>query len=111
MFLQKKKIRNHYKITPIQIYRKFHLQNLKNFRYSSLINFHIFVQNIDCGSSLEPHSQGGPNDNPQSMFTPETSVSLRGVKNIFVMQKVQYMYFSVKESALNVDLMVIFEAS
>ena len=30
--------------------------------------FHIFVQNIDCGYSLEPPRRGGSNEYPQSMF-------------------------------------------
>ena len=30
--------------------------------------FHIFVQNIDCGYSLEPPCRGGSNKYPQSMF-------------------------------------------
>ena len=30
--------------------------------------FHIFVQNIDCGYSLEPSRWGGSNEYPQSMF-------------------------------------------
>ena len=30
--------------------------------------FHIFVQNIDRGYSLEPPRQGGSNEYPQSMF-------------------------------------------
>ena len=51
---------NHYENTPIQIYRKFHLQKLKL--------FHISAQNIDCGYSLEPPRRGGSNGYPQSMF-------------------------------------------
>ena len=40
----------HYENTPIQIYRKIHLQNqVKN---SDI--FRISAQNIDCGYSLEP---------------------------------------------------------
>ena len=30
--------------------------------------FHSFVQNIDCGYSLEPPRRGGSNEYPQSMF-------------------------------------------
>ena len=30
--------------------------------------FHISVQNIDCGYSLEPPRRGGSNEYPQSMF-------------------------------------------
>ena len=53
--------------TPIQIYRKFHLQKLKIFRKKS-DSFHISAQNVDCGYSLEPHRRGGSNEYPQSMF-------------------------------------------
>ena len=48
-------IDKHYENTPIQIYRKFHLQ--KNWKFSDKKNsdiFHISAQNIDCGYSLEP---------------------------------------------------------
>ena len=31
-------------------------------------SFHISVQNIDCGYSLEPPRRGGYNEYPQSMF-------------------------------------------
>ena len=59
----------HYENTPIQIYRKLHLQKLKLFRYKkTLIFFYISAQNIDCGYSLEPPWQGGSNEYPQSMF-------------------------------------------
>ena len=44
----------HYENTSIQIYRKFHLQKLKIFRYKNSNIFHISAQNIDCGYSLEP---------------------------------------------------------
>ena len=30
--------------------------------------FHISVQNIDCGYSLEPPRRGGSNEYPQSMI-------------------------------------------
>ena len=30
--------------------------------------FHISVQNIDCGYTLEPPQRGGSNEYPQSMF-------------------------------------------
>ena len=33
--------------------------------------FHISVQNIDCGYSLEPPRPGGSNEYPQSMFWAE----------------------------------------
>ena len=61
----------HYENTPIQIYRKFHLQNLKIFRYKNSDIFHTSAQNIDCGYSLEPPRRGGSNEYPQSMFWAE----------------------------------------
>ena len=39
----------------------------ENFQIKSLIFFHIYVQNIDCGYSLEPPQGGGSNEYPQSM--------------------------------------------
>ena len=58
----------HYENTPIQIYRKFHLQKLENFQIKKLIFFLIFAQKIDCGYSLEPPRRGGSNEYPQSIF-------------------------------------------
>ena len=59
---------SHYENTSIQIYRKFHLQKLKIFRYKNSDIFHISAQNIDCGYSLEPPRRGGSNEYPQFMF-------------------------------------------
>ena len=53
---------------PIQIYWKSDHKKMKIFRWKILIFFHIFVQNIDCGYSLEPPRRGGSNEYPQSMF-------------------------------------------
>ena len=64
---QKKKLQHH-ENTPIQKYRKFHLQKLKLTDKNSAI-FHISAQNIDCGYSLEPPDRGGFNEYPQSMFS------------------------------------------
>ena len=60
--------RIHYENTPIQTYRKFHLQKLKFFRYKNSDIVHISAQNIDCGYSLEPPRRGGSNEYLQSMF-------------------------------------------
>ena len=57
-----------YKNTPVQIYRKFHLEKLKIFRYKNSDIFHISAQNIDNVYSLEPPRRGGSNDYTQSMF-------------------------------------------
>ena len=54
----------HYENTPIQIYPKSENFQIKNFDI-----FHICVQNIDCGYSLEPPRRGGSNEYPQSMFS------------------------------------------
>ena len=62
---------HHYENTPIQIYRKFHLQKLKIFRLKNSDIFNISAQNIDCGYSLEPPRRGGSNEYPQSMFWAE----------------------------------------
>ena len=40
----------------------------ENFQIKTSDIFHISAQNIDCGYSLEPPRQGGPNEYPQSMF-------------------------------------------
>ena len=58
----------HYENNSIQIYRKFHLQKLKNIQIKNSDIFHISAQNIDCGHSLEPPRRGGSNEYPQSMF-------------------------------------------
>ena len=52
----------HYENTPIQIYRKFHLQKNENFQIKTPIFFQISAQNIDYG-------YGGSNEYPQSMFS------------------------------------------
>ena len=57
----------HYENTPIQIYRKFHFQILKVFKYKTFIFSH-FCQNVDCGYSLEPPRRGDSNEYQQSMF-------------------------------------------
>ena len=56
---------------PILIYRKFHLQKLKIFRYKNSDIFHISALNIDCGYSVEPPRRGGSSEYPQSMFRAE----------------------------------------
>ena len=55
---------NHYENTPIQIYRKFHLQKLNFFKVKKTDIFHISAQNIDYGYSLEPPRRGGSNEYP-----------------------------------------------
>ena len=57
-----KEISTHYENTPIQIYRKFHLQKLKNIQIKNSDIFQISAQNMDCGYSLEPPRWGGSNE-------------------------------------------------
>ena len=52
----------HYENTPIQIYRTFYLQKLKQIRIKTSDIFHISAQNIDCWYSLEPPRRGGFNE-------------------------------------------------
>ena len=80
---------SHYEKTPIQIYRQFHLQKLKIFRYKNSDIFHISAQNIDCGYSLEPPRRGGSNEYPQSMFLS------RNKKNNLYPCKPQFYYIKV----------------
>ena len=62
----------HYENTPIQIYRRFHLQKHKKIQIkTSIFFFHISAQNIDCGYSLEPPRRGGSYKYPQSMLWAE----------------------------------------
>ena len=61
----------HYENTPIQIYWEFCHQKIENFQMKNSNIFHISVQNIDCGYSLEPPRRGGSNEYPQSMFWAE----------------------------------------
>ena len=79
----------HYENTPIQIYRKFHLQILKNFQIENSDIFHITAQNIDCGYTLEPPRRGGSNEYPQSMFL------IRNKKNNLYPYKPQFYYIKV----------------
>ena len=62
----------HYENTPIQIYRRFHLQKLQKNSDKNPDIFHISAQNIDCLYSLEPPRRGGSNEYPQSMFSSKT---------------------------------------
>ena len=59
---------DHYENMPIQIYWKFLPRKTENFQIKISHIFHVSVQNIDCGYSLEPPRRGGSNEYPQSMF-------------------------------------------
>ena len=82
-------INYHYENTPIQIYRKFHLQKTENFQIKISDIFHISAQNIDCGYSLEPPQRGGSNEYPQYMFLS------RNKKNNVYPCKPQFYYIKV----------------
>ena len=64
-------LEDHYENTPIQIYRKFHLQKLKIFRYKNLRYFSYSCSKHRLRYSLEPPRRGGSNEYPQSMFWAE----------------------------------------
>ena len=74
---------------PIQIYGKFYHQN-ENFQTkNSIFFFHISVQNIDCGYSLETPLRGGSSEYPQSM------VLSRNKKTNVYPYKSQFYYMKV----------------
>ena len=79
----------HYENTPIQIYWKFYHQKNENFQIKNSDIFHISVQNIDCGYSLEPPPRGGSNKYPQSMLLS------RNKKNNVYPCKPQFYYIKV----------------
>ena len=58
----------HYENMPIQIYWTFYHQKNDTFQIKISGIFHISVQNIDWGYSLEPPRRGGSKEYPQSMF-------------------------------------------
>ena len=58
----------HYENTPIQMYRRFHLQKLKKISDKNSDIFRISAQNIDCEYSLELSRRGGSSEYPQSML-------------------------------------------
>ena len=59
---------HHSENMPIQIYRRCHLQKLKQISDKNSDIFRISAQNIDCEYSLETPRRGGSNDYPQSML-------------------------------------------
>ena len=86
----------HYENTPIQIYRKFHLQRNENFQIKNSDIFHISAQNIDCGYLLEPPRGGGSNEYPQSMFLS------RNKRNNVYPSKPQFYYIKVGFKGVNI---------
>ena len=61
----------------------------ENFQIKNSDTFHISVQNIDCGYSLEPPRRGGSNKYPQFMFLS------RNKKNNVYPCKPQFYYTKV----------------
>ena len=60
----------------------------ENFQIKSYDIFHIPVQNIDCGYSLEPPRRGGSNEFPQSMFLSRNKINyVYPCKPSFTIQK------------------------
>ena len=82
-----KELLHGYKLFPFEVYaysegrqynfeKNINLANIlkilppknENFQMKKSDMFHISVQKIDCGFSLEPPRRGGSNEYPQSMF-------------------------------------------
>ena len=59
-------------------------------------SYHISVQNIDFGHSLEPPRRGGSNEYPQSMFLS------RNKKNTVYPCKPQFYYINVGFKGVNI---------
>ena len=73
----------------------------ENFQIKNMmlhVFFFISAQNIDCGSSLEPHQRGGSNEYPQSMF------SCRNKKNNVYPCKPQFYYMYIKVGFKEVNI-------
>ena len=68
----------------------------ENFQIKNSDIFHISVQNIDCGYSLELPWRGGSNEYPQSMF------SSRNKKNNVYPCKPQFYYIKMGFKGVNV---------
>ena len=80
-------------ITKTHLFKYIENFTTKNRRFadknSDFFFFHISVQNIDCGYSLEPPRRGGSNEYPQSMFLS------RNKKNNVYPCKPQFYYIKV----------------
>ena len=81
---------------PIQIYRRFHHQKLKQISDKSPDIFRMSAQNIDCGYSLEPPRRGGSNEYPLSMFLSKNK------KNNVYPCKPQFYYIKVGLKGVNI---------
>ena len=68
----------------------------ENFQMKNSGSFHISIQNIDCGYSLEPPQQGGSKEYPQSMF-----LSTNKNNNVYPC-KPQFYYIKVGFKGVNI---------
>ena len=57
----------HYENLAMQYTEIFSVVKIENF-VGKIFNYFLFLQNIDCGYTLEPPRRGGSNEYPQSMF-------------------------------------------
>ena len=55
--------------------------------------YRIFLQNIDCGYSLEPPHHGGSNEYPQSMFLRKNIMNIKFFQLIFISFYSSNLYF------------------
>ena len=86
----------HYENMPIQIYWKILPPKNENFQIKFFYIFHISVQNIDCGYSLEPPHRGGSNEYQESMF-----LSRNKKINVYPC-KPQFCYIKVGLKGINI---------
>ena len=79
-------------VTKTRIFKYIENFTTKNWKFSDKTSyiFHIYVENIDCGYSLEPPRRGGFNEYPQSMFFS------RNKKNNVYPCKPQFYYIKVE---------------
>ena len=86
------KAKNSQGITKTRLFKymeNFNSKKTENFQINNSDIFHISVQNIDCGYSLEPPRRGGSNEYPKSMFLS------RNKKNNLYPCKPQFYYIKV----------------
>ena len=107
-----RQVNMHYENMPIQIYRNFHLQKLKIFRYKNSDIFYMSAQNIDCGYSLELPQRGSSNEYPQSIFLSRDKKIIYTPKNPSftkwkrgLMGSTLYRYVFVMESGMRIQKM------
>ena len=83
----------------------------ENFQIQNADIFHISIQNIDCGYSLEPPPRGGSNEYPQSMLLarrggsneyPQSMFLSKNKKNNEYPCKHQFNYMKVVFKGVNI---------